>query len=214
MGVSADSPFDPTRLPSGLPEPSDDGAARHLPGMVMPAIALPSTAGGALRLDTIPEGFDRLIIYAYPKTGRPGIDMPAGWDQIPGARGCTLESCGFRDHAADLARGISGRGGAAVAGLSAQDAEYQKEVAERLRLPFPLLSDADGSLTEALNLPVFTAGGERLLKRLTLVIRAGADGAGTIPTIEHVFYPVFPPDRHAAEVLRWLGAQHDFSRGS
>ena len=200
--MSAASSFDPDRLPAGLPRPSDDGAARHLTGMVMPAIALPSTDGGLFAVNKIPDGFDRLIIYAYPKTGRPGVDPPADWDEIPGARGCTPESCGFRDHAADLARA-----GAAVAGLSAQDTEYQKEAAERLRLPFPLLSDADGSLAEALNLPVFTAWGGRLLKRLTLVIRAGADGVPTIPpiaTIEHVFYPVFPPDQHVAEVLGWL----------
>ena len=200
--MSAASSFDPDRLPAGLPRPSDDGAARHLPGMVMPAIALPSTDGGLFAVNKIPDGFDRLIIYAYPKTGRPGVDPPADWDEIPGARGCTPESCGFRDHAADLARA-----GAAVAGLSAQDTEYQKEAAERLRLPFPLLSDADGSLAEALNLPVFTAWGGRLLKRLTLVIRADADGIPTIPpiaTIEHVFYPVFPPGQHVAEVLGWL----------
>ncbi len=197
--MSAASSFDPDRLPAGLPRPSDDGAARHLPGMVMPAIALPSTDGGLFAVNKIPDGFDRLIIYAYPKTGRPGVDPPADWDEIPGARGCTPESCGFRDHAADLARA-----GAAVAGLSAQDTEYQKEAAERLRLPFPLLSDADGSLAEALNLPVFTAWGGRLLRRLTLVIRAGADRVPTIATIEHVFYPVFPPDQHAAEVLGWL----------
>ena len=199
--MSAVSSFDPDRLPAGLPRPSDDGAARHLPGTVMPAMALPSTDGGPFAVNKIPDGFDRLIIYAYPKTGRPGVDPPAEWDEIPGARGCTPESCGFRDHAADLADL-----GAAVAGLSAQDTEYQREAAERLRLPFPLLSDADGRLAEALNLPVFTAWGGRLLKRLTLVIRAGADGAAAI---EHVCYPVFPPDRHAAEVLSWLTTKGD-----
>jgi peroxiredoxin len=197
--MSADSAFDPNRLPSGLPRPSDDGAARHLTGMAMPAIALPSTAGGTQRVDKIPGGFGRLIIYAYPKTGRPGVDPPADWDEIPGARGCTPETCGFRDHAADLAGA-----GAAVAGLSAQDTEYQKEVAERLRLPFPLLSDADGRLAAALRLPVFTAWGDRLLKRLTLVARAPREGAAGPAAIEHVFYPVFPPDQHAAEVLAWL----------
>jgi peroxiredoxin len=206
MHVSADSAFDPTGLPSGLPPPSDDGTARHLPGMVMPAIALPSTAGGVFRVDKIPGGFGRLIIYAYPKTGQPGVGPPAEWDEIPGARGCTPESCGFRDHAADL-----GHLGAAVAGLSAQDTEYQKEAAERLRLPFPLLSDADGRLAEALNLPVFTAWGGRLLKRLTLVIRARADGTSAI---EHVFYPVFPPDQHAAAVLGWLTTQRDLPADS
>ncbi len=201
--MSADSTFDPTGLPAGLPKPSDDGAARHLPGVVMPAIALPSTVGGVFHLDKIPDGFERLIIYAYPRTGRPGVDPPADWDEIPGARGCTPETCGFRDHAADLARG-----GAAVAGLSAQDTEYQKEAAERLRLPFPLLSDVDGLLAQTLHLPVFTAWGARLLKRLTLVIRAGADGEAAI---EHVFYPVFPPDEHAAQVFAWLANQRELS---
>jgi peroxiredoxin len=194
--VSADSNFDPTRLPPHLPQPVDDGAAAHLRGMAMPPIALPSTAGGMYRLDHVPDGFERLILYAYPKTGRPGVAIPEGWDEIPGARGCTPESCGFRDHAADLAAA-----GAEVAGVSAQDTEYQKEAAKRLRLPFPLLSDAAGGLAEALKLPVFTVEGEALLKRLTLVIRRGPDGGARI---EHVFYPVFPPDAHAAEVLTWL----------
>lgn len=194
--MSADSSFDPTSLPQDLPELVDDGAAAHLRGMSMPPIALASTEGGAHRLDRVPSGYGRLILYAYPKTGRPGVALPAGWDEIPGARGCTPESCGFRDHAAELARE-----GAAVAGVSTQDTEYQKEASQRLRLPFPLLSDADGRLMEALNLPAFTADGETLLKRLTLVIRAAPDGGAAI---EHVFYPVFPPGDHAAEVLAWL----------
>jgi len=194
--VSADSNFDPTRLPPSLPEPVDDGAAAHLPGTAMPPITLASTAGGEFRVDRVPDGFGRLILYAYPKTGRPGVALPEGWDEIPGARGCTPESCGFRDHAADLAAA-----GAAVAGVSAQDTAYQKEAAKRLRLPFPLLSDVDGRLAEALRLPVFTVEGENLLKRLTLVVRAGPDGGARI---EHVFYPVFPPGEHAAEVLAWL----------
>ena len=194
--------LDPTQLPPGLPRPADDGAADHLPGTAMPALALSSTAGEPMRVDVVPDGFRRLIIYAYPLTGLPGVETPPGWEDIPGARGCTPESCGFRDHAAELA-GL----GAAVAGLSTQSTGYQREAANRLRLPFPLLSDAALALTQVLRLPVFDAdlrpehdGGGRttLLKRLTLVVRDQA--------IEKVFYPVFPPDQHADEVLGWLRA--------
>ena len=172
----------------------------------MPSLTLPATSGGPFHVDEVPEGFDRLIIYAYPLTARPALDPPEGWDQIPGARGCTPESCGFRDHAAELAAA-----GASVAGLSTQDTDYQREAVERLRLPFPLLSDADGKLAAALRLPTFTTAGDSplreltrigtLLKRLTLVVRRGPDGRGVV---EQVFYPVFPPDRHADEVLAWL----------
>ncbi len=185
---------DPTVLPSDLPVPEDDGAAAHLRGARMPAIALESTDGHAMRVDAVPEGVGRLVLYAYPRTGRPGEpELTPDWDSIPGARGCTPESCGFRDHAADLREA-----GAAVAGVSTQDAGSQRELRERLRLPFPLLSDADLELTRALDLPTFTVAGHTLLKRLTLVIRNGA--------IEHVFYPVFPPDAHAGDVLAWLRA--------
>lgn len=212
--MAADPARDPTLLPDALPVPADDGAAAHLAGTVMPPIALPSTmaegvgeglgeASEPVRVDTVPGGFTRLIIYAYPLTGLPGLPLPDGWDEIPGARGCTPESCGFRDHAAELAAL-----GATVAGLSTQSTAYQREAATRLRLPFPLLSDADLTLTRALGLPTFSVqvpphfeGGGRktLLRRLTLVVRDGA--------IEKVFYPVFPPDRHAAEVLAWVGEQ-------
>jgi peroxiredoxin len=194
--------FDPTQLPPDLPVPADDGAAAHLPGTVMPPIALPSTDGGAARVDTVPGGFTRLIIYAYPMTGLPGVPVPDGWDEIPGARGCTPESCGFRDHAVELAAL-----GAAVAGVSTQSTAYQQEAATRLRLPFPLLSDHDLALTNALRLPTFGidlpaayegGGPATLLRRITLVVRDGR--------IEKVFYPVFPPDRHAGEVLAWTGA--------
>jgi peroxiredoxin len=206
-------PFDPTQLPADLPVPVDDGAAAHLTGTPMPAIALPSTGGEPMRVDTVPAGFTRLIIYAYPMTGLPGVPVPDGWDEIPGARGCTPESCGFRDHAAELAAL-----GAAVAGLSTQGTAYQQEAATRLRLPFPLLSDAGLELTRALALPTFDidlppaydavgrlsgresdSGPRTLLKRITLVVRDGS--------IEKVFYPVFPPDRHAAQVLAWVGEQ-------
>jgi peroxiredoxin len=193
--------FDPTQLPADLPVPADDGAAAHLPGMAMPPVALPSTSGKPVRVNTVPAGFGRLIIYAYPLTGLPGVPLPGGWDDIPGARGCTPESCGFRDHAAELAAS-----GAAVAGLSTQSTGYQREAADRLRLPFPLLSDAELILTRALKLPAFgidlapdyDGGGHRtLLRRLTLVVSGGV--------IEKVFYPVFPPGQHAEEVLAWTG---------
>jgi peroxiredoxin len=205
-GMTASASHDPNILPPGLPGPEDDGAADHLSGMVMPPLALPATSGEPFHVEEVPEGSERLIIYAYPLTGRPGLDPLEGWDQIPGARGCTPESCGFRDHAAELAAA-----GAAVAGLSAQDTGYQQEAVQRLRLPFPLLSDADGKLVAALRLPAFTPAGHSplrqltrigtLLKRLTLVVRRGPDGRGVV---EHVFYPVFPPDGHADEVLGWL----------
>jgi peroxiredoxin len=161
----------------------------------MPALALPSTSGGRVRVDRTPEGADRLVLYAYPRTGRP-LEPPLTpeWDLIPGARGCTPESCGFRDHAAEL-----WDAGAAVAGVSTQSTEAQREVVERLRLPFPLLSDGDLQLTHALDLPTHVIAGHRLIKRLTLVVRDGR--------IEHVFYPVFPPDTHAARVLAWLQAR-------
>jgi peroxiredoxin len=179
------------RLPDDLPEPEDDGAAAHLPGMYVPPIVLRSTDGGSVRLD----GPGLRVVYAYPRTGRPGEEsLVPDWDDIPGARGCTPESCGFRDHAAELRAA-----GADVAGLSTQDTEYQREAVERLQLPFPLLSDAALQLTHALRLPTFEAAGHTLHKRFTLVIRDGR--------IEHVFYPVFPPDTHAAEVLAWLQAR-------
>lgn len=187
---------DPNILPEDLPAPEDDGAADHLAGLAMPPLALPATSGGSVRVDQVPDGSQRLVIYAYPMTGRPGVALPQGWDEIPGARGCTPESCGFRDHAAEI-----GAAGAAVAGLSTQDTGYQREAAERLRLPFPLLSDAEGELTGALRLPTFEVEGRTLLKRLTLVIGRGGDG-GTV--VEHAFYPVFPPDQHADQVIGWL----------
>jgi len=182
---------DPTQLPADLPVPTDDGAADHLPGMALPPIALASTAGGTVSLDALGRDRPRTVLYVYPMTGRPGADLPEGWDSIPGARGCTPESCAFRDHHADLAAA-----GADVYGLSTQSTADQAEAAERLHLPFPLLSDEDGSLAKPpLQLPTFDAGGLRY-RRLTLVVTAGR--------VEHVFYPVFPPDAHAAEVLAWL----------
>ena len=176
---------------SRLPTPVDDGAARHLPGARMPDIPLSATDGSTVSLSGLAG---RTVVYAYPMTGRPGTPLPEGWDAIPGARGCTPQSCTFRDHHAELLAAGAGR----VFGLSTQDTPYQREAAERLHLPFPLLSDAALRLTTALQLPAMLVGGGTLLRRMTLII---ADGA-----IAHVFYPVFPPDRNAAEVLAWLRA--------
>ena len=175
-------------LPANLPVPVDDGACDHLPGMRLPAIALPATDGRTVDLSTLSG---RSIVYAYPRTGRPNEPLPAGWDEIPGARGCTPQSCAYRDLAAEL-----GALGARVFGLSTQDTAYQQEAAERLHLPFPLLSDERRELTTALSLPTFEVDGMTLIKRLTLVIDDGA--------IETVFYPVFPPDADAAHVAAWL----------
>ena len=172
-------------LPPGLPIPVDDGACDHLPGMRLPSVPLRSTAGGVVDLAGLPG---RTVVYCYPRTGRPDEDPPAGWNTIPGARGCTPQSCAYRDHHAEL-RAL----GARVFGLSAQDTAYQREAAERLHLPFPLLSDADLAFTRALRLPTFDVAGMTLIKRLTLII---ADGV-----IVHVFYPVFPPDADAERVL-------------
>jgi peroxiredoxin len=187
------STHDPTVLPPGLPVPSDDGATKHLPGMRVPPIPLPTTDGSDLLLGSVGH-HERRVVYAYPRTGRPGeAPLVEDWDLIPGARGCTPESCGFRDHHAELARA-----GADVVGLSTQETEYQREAVERLRLPFVLVSDAKLRLTQTMRLPTFEIVGQVLLERFTFVIRGGS--------VEHVFYPVFPPDRHAQEVLRWLEA--------
>ena len=183
---------DYSTLPDDLPEPTDDGAADHLPGAPMPALTLPATDGAEVRLDEPRPG--RTVLYLYPMTGEPGTALPDGWNEIPGARGCTPESSGFRDHHAELTRASA----PTVFGLSSQSTEYQTELARRLRLPFPILSDESLALGERLTLPTFETAGMRLYRRLTMII---ADA-----TIEHVFYPVFPPDRHAAEVLGWLVA--------
>jgi peroxiredoxin len=157
--------------------------------MAMPHIQLASTAGS--KVDVGALGHGRTILYCYPRTGRPGEALPNGWDEIPGARGCTPEACAFRDHTAELAEL-----GASVFGVSTQSTAYQREMVERLHLPFAILSDAELALTAALRLPTFEVDGLRLIKRLTLVVHAAA--------IEHVFYPVFPPDAHASEVAAWL----------
>ncbi len=172
-----------------IPAPSDDGAVDHLHGRSLPAIALPATDGTSVDLSAYPG---RTIVYAYPRTGRPGIPNPDDWDAIPGARGCSPQSCAFRDHHAELKQ----LGVGALYGLSTQGSAYQGEAAARLHLPFPLLSDEQLKLTRAMNLPTFQAGGMTLLKRFTLVVDRGR--------LTHVFYPVFPPDRNAATVIRWL----------
>jgi peroxiredoxin len=182
---------DPMRLPEGLVAPEDDGAASHLVGARLPDIELPATTGGPISLARL-EG--RTVLYAYPRTGQPGVALPPGWDLIPGARGCTPQSCGFRDHHAELLElGVSH-----VFGLSTQDTEYQREMAERLHLPFPVLSDEGLQLTRALRLPTFEVEGMTLIKRLAAIVDDGL--------VTHVFYPVFPPDRNADEVVAWLGA--------
>jgi peroxiredoxin len=193
-------PADLLSLPAGLPIPVDDGAAAHLEGTWMPRFTLPATDGSSFSVSEPASGLDRLVLYAYPRTGRPDEPpLTPDWDQIPGARGCTPESCGFRDHAADLAAA-----GASLAGVSTQSTDYQREAARRLRLPFPLVSDADLRLIRALRLPTFEAGGQVLCKRLTLVVRGGR--------IEKVFYPVFPPDGHAQQVLDWVKGRRDSDR--
>ena len=177
------------QLPEGLPVPHDDGATDHLAGMAIPSMELASTATERVNIAGL---HGRTVVYVYPMTGRPGSPLPEGWDSIPGARGCTPESCGFRDHHGEL----QAAGAAHLFGLSSQTTEYQHEAVQRLLLPFALLSDADFAWADALRLPTFIADGQRFHSRLTLVVENGV--------IEHVFYPVFPPDKHAGEVLAWL----------
>lgn len=177
-------------LPPDLPVPIDDGACAHLTGMRVPSLALPSTAGAVVDLSRVR---DRVVVYCYPMTGQPEKELPTGWNEIPGARGCTPESCAFRDHYREL-QDL----GTEVFGLSTQDTDYQREAVARLHLPFALLSDADLAFARALQLPTLTVDGMTLIKRLTLILRDGV--------IENVFYPVFPPDGHAEEVIHWLEA--------
>jgi len=182
------STYDPRILPDDLPVPVDDGAARHLPGVELPGLRLQSTAGD---LDLRKAAAGTLVLYIYPRTGRPGEPPPDGWDAMPGARGCTPQSCAFRDHRVELAEL-----GADVVGLSAQVLSDQEEFAAREHIPYPIASDPELRLAAALGLPTFEIAGMRLYRRITLVARAAR--------IEHVFYPVFPPDRNAAEVIAWL----------
>ena len=185
------APHDPNVLPAGLPVPQDDGAALHLAGLRLPSVPLAATDGSTVDLSKL-EG--RTVVYIYPRTGVPGEPSPAGWDAIPGARGCTPQSCSFRDHFAE----IRGLGVAQIYGLSTQATGYQREAADRLHLPFPILSDTELKLTRAIKLPTFSVAGMTLLKRMALVIDDGV--------ITKVFYPVFPPDQNAAEVIAWLKA--------
>ena len=176
-------------LPYGLPRPTDDGACDHLGGMALPHVSLASTSDRMIDVGALGPG--RTVIYCYPRTGVPGEALPDGWDAIPGARGCTPQSCAFRDHAAELADL-----GANLFGISTQATDHQRQMVERLHLTFEVLSDAELSLTTALRLPTFEVDGMRLIKRLTLIVKDNA--------IEHVFYPVFPPDENAGQVIRRL----------
>jgi len=186
------SAYDPYRLPSDLPVPADDGAAEHLLGLTVPHLRFPATTGGELDLAELASG--RLVLFCYPRTGRPGVDPLPGWDAIPGARGCTPQACAYRDHHADLV-GL----GASVVGLSAQTAQQQREFAERSHIPFPLLSDPGLELSRALRLPTFTVAGQSFYRRLTFVAEAG--------TLVRIHYPVFPPDTDAERVVEWLRAR-------
>jgi peroxiredoxin len=172
-----------------LPVPTDDGAADGLAGRPLPSLRLAATSGEPVDLAVAAAG--TLVLYIYPATGVPGRPLPPGWDDIPGARGCTAENCAFRDHASEL-REL----GATVYGLSAQPLAEQRDFAEREHLPYPLLNDSAWALRGTLGLPTFEAGGERFYRRLTIVARDGR--------IEKVFYPVFPPEGHPAEVIAWL----------
>jgi len=182
---------DPLRLPDSLPVPEDDGAADHLAGTALPPVTLRATDGTSVRLD---ELSGRTVVFAYPRTGRPGEPSPGGddaWNEIPGARGCTPQACSFRDEHARFAAA-----GTRLLGLSTQDTAYQQEAAGRLHLPYLLLSDERLELAIALGLPTFEVDGITLLKRLTLFLRDGA--------IQSVIYPVFPPDRSAEQALARL----------
>ena len=187
MGKTAET-ADYSKLPPGLPVPTDDGACDHLLHSRMPSVSLKSTAGRSVDLSAEPG---RVVAYFYPMTGTPGVALPEGWDAIPGARGCTPQSCAFRDHHAEI-RAL----GATVFGVSAQSPAEQAEFAGRVHLPFELLSDERLALAGALRLPLFEAGGRTLIRRVTLILSEGK--------IEKVFYPVFPPDRNAAEVEGYL----------
>ncbi len=175
-------------LPLDLPIPVDDGACDHLPGLPLPPVPLAATDGEAVDPSAL---HGRSVVYIYPRTGRPDQEIPDGWNAIPGARGCTPQSCAYRDHHAEL-RAL----GARVFGLSTQETAYQREAVDRLHLPFPLLSDAALAFAGALRLPTFEVTGMTLIKRLTLIVTDGV--------IERVFYPVFPPDADAGRVIAWL----------
>jgi peroxiredoxin len=182
---------DPNVLPTDLPVPEDDGAARHLAGTRLPSLALAATDGTQVDLAKFAG---RTVVYIYPRTGRPGVALPDGWDAIPGARGCTPQSCSFRDHFAEL----KSLGVGQLFGLSTQDTDYQREAVDRLHLPFPILSDASLRFARALSLPTFETAGMTLLRRMVLIIDDGV--------VAKAFYPVFPPDESGAAVAGWLRA--------
>ena len=177
------------KLPAGLPVPQDDGACNHLPGKDLPGVTLTATSGRQVRVDQAAQ--NRTVFFFYPRTGQPGKTVPSTWDEIPGARGCTPHSCGYRDNFDEFRRL-----GVAVYGVSSQDTEYQREFAGRTKLPYEILSDEQFRLIDALHLPTFKFEGVRLVKRLAFVADKGR--------IEKVFYPVFPPDQNAEVVLKWL----------
>lgn len=176
-------------LPVDLPVPQDDGACDHLIGALIPKLRLASTAGYPVNLADLGG---RTVVYCYPRTGEPDQPIPDGWDAIPGARGCTPQSCAFRDHFREL----TGAGASHLFGLSTQDTEYQSEVVKRLQLPYSLLSDSELDFVQALRLPTFQFNSKTLIKRLTLILDEGR--------ITKVFYPVFPPDQSAEQTLEWL----------
>lgn len=187
------NPADLHQLPDDLPIPENDGAADHLPGAVLPSVALSATSGDPVDLAAFGTE-SAFVLYVYPQTGVPGRPLPQGWDWIPGARGCTPQSCAFRDSADELAAL-----GATVFGLSAQTLDQQREFAAREHLPYPLLSDSEFRLAEELRLPTFESNGIRYYRRLTLIAEAGR--------ISKVFYPVFPPQDNAADVVAWFRSQ-------
>ena len=175
-------------IPTGLPIPQDDGSTDHLKGLRLPNVSLKATDGTTINFGDI---FNRLVIYCYPMTGQPNVALPGDWDQIPGARGCTPQSCSFRDHYQEL-QAL----GAEVMGLSVQTTEYKKEMVDRLHLPFPVVSDADYQFQKALNMPTFVAAGMTLLKRVTLIANHGV--------IEAVHYPIFPSDSDPGWVIDYV----------
>jgi peroxiredoxin len=175
------------QIPNDLPIPDDDGACNHLTGMVLPEIELECTDGSSINIGTL---IGNSVIYIYPMTGRPDIALPEGWDTIPGARGCTPQSCSFRDRHDDLQKYTT------IYGLSSQETDYQQEAKSRLHLPFELLSDSSFLLKQTLSLPTFITEGVERYKRITLIIKDNV--------IKKVFYPVFPPDQNAADVLDWF----------
>lgn len=181
-------------LPDDLPVPEDDGAADHLPDAAVPSIVLAATVGEPVDLAAAAAGEGALVVYVYPQTGVPGRPLPAGWDRIPGARGCTPQSCAFRDSVRELASL-----GATVFGLSAQSLDEQRDFAEREQLPYQLLNDSDFRLAAQLGFPTFDANGACYYRRLTFIARRGR--------IVKVFYPVFPPQDNAADVIAWLRAE-------